>query len=56
MNEEIRRVAMDVEYFEQPDVGHWWDGDESAGVIVDWHDVCIYADRRLDPVELDFEF
>lgn len=54
----VSDVADDVSYHEEPDVGHWWDGDASPGVdCVDWPPLFeLMQDRRLDPFELEFEF
>ena len=51
-------IVDDLEYHEQPGAGHWWDGDASPGAdCVDWPPLFdTMEDRRLDPVELDFEF
>ena len=54
----VSQVTDDVSYHEEPDVGHWWNGDASPGVdCVDWPPLFeLMQDRRLDPFELDFEF
>ena len=54
----VSEVAGDVSYHEEPNMGHWWDGDASPGVdCVDWPPLFqLMQDRRLDPFELDFEF
>ena len=51
-------VVEDLTYHEQPDAGHWWDGDAGPGAdCVDWPPLFeVMADRRLDPLELDFDF
>ena len=55
---QAQMVTDDVVYFEQPGVGHWWDGDESPGVdCVDWPAMFEFMQTHtVDPNETDFTF
>ena len=48
----------DVEMHIEPGAGHWWDGENAAGVdCVDWDPLFdFFRERRLDPLELSFRF
>ena len=56
--EQVRAFTDDVELYEKPGAGHWWDGDASAGAdCVDWPPLFDFMRARtLDPFELDFTF
>lgn len=51
-------IVPALTYHEEPDVGHWWDGDAAPGAdCVDWvplFDTMMAA--RLDPSEVEFDF
>jgi hypothetical protein len=55
---QVRAFTDDVELYEQPGAGHWWDGDASAGAdCVDWPPLFDFMQAHtLDPFELDFDF
>ena len=55
---QAQMVTDDVVYFEQPGVGHWWDGEESPGVdCVDWPAMFEFMQTHtVDPNETDFTF
>jgi hypothetical protein len=58
MAEAVGRVTSDLVYHEEPDAGHWWDGDLAPGVdCVDWPPLFEFMQAHtLDPYELDFTF
>ena len=58
MRAALEGVVDDVEYYEEPGAGHWWDGERSAGAdCVDWPPLFeFFRARTLDPFELDFTF
>lgn len=54
----LRMFTPDVEFWEQPGAGHWWDGMAAPGAdCVDWVPLFAFMDsHRLDPLELDFAY
>ena len=54
----LEPIVEDLTYHEQPGAGHWWNVDPEPGAdCVDWPGLFeVMEDRRLDPVELDFDF
>ena len=58
MVEALEPICPDLTYHEEPDAGHWWDGDASPGAdCVDWPPLFdVIESRTLDPTELDFQF
>ncbi|MBR57701.1 MAG: hypothetical protein CMH54_06535 [Myxococcales bacterium] len=58
MHEAVSEVCEEVYFHQEPDAGHWWDGDQSPGVdCVDWPPLFeVMESRTVDPLELDFNF
>lgn len=58
MHEAVSEVCEEVYFHQEPEAGHWWDGDQSPGAdCVDWPPLFeIMEERAVDPLELDFSF
>ncbi len=50
MLDTLRNRVHDVEYFEQPKAGHWWDNNDEAGAdCVDWPPIFDFFARHARP-------
>lgn len=58
LRDALRMYTDDVEYHEEPDAKHWWNGDVAEGTdCVDWPALFdFFREHELDPNELDFRF
>lgn len=54
----LKDIVPDLHYHFEPDAGHWWDKNPAPGAdCVDWPDLFdLFANRKLDPHELEFDF